>query len=355
MNILLTGGGTGGHVIPNIALIPYLKRQGANIYYIGSRDSIEERLISEQNVPFYPVTTVKLRRDKILGNLTIPHLLLRGIREAKEVLSTLNIDVVFAKGGYVSLPAAYAAKSLNIPVICHESDASLGMANKLISRYARITITSYENTRVRGNTKCLGNPIRDSIFDGDASHVIDTLDYDSTLPFLLIVGGSQGAQRINNFVTDNVSALTERYNIIHLTGRNVNKINHSRYNAIEYASNIEDYLALADIVVSRSGANALAELTALRKKTILIPLETRASRGDQLSNALIAESQHRAIVLREHDLTLDTFEQTIARVTHMSIPHSDYVNASERIANLIVTTAEEHALLSRMNTHPAIS
>jgi UDP-N-acetylglucosamine--N-acetylmuramyl-(pentapeptide) pyrophosphoryl-undecaprenol N-acetylglucosamine transferase len=278
-NILLAGGGTAGHIMPNIALLPELKKRFDNIYYTGGAGSMEEKICRRYDIPFYPTDVVKFRRDNMLKNFKVPFGLMRGIRGAKKLIRQLNPCVIFCKGGYASLPAAYAAKSLGIPVICHESDMTLGLANKLISSFATLTLTSYKETKVNGKHEFTGVPVRDNIGAGNRAKLIRELNLRDK-PNLLVMGGSQGSKAINDTLLLALNTLTEKYNVIHISGKALG-INRSGYYNVPYADNIEDYYALADVVVSRAGATACAELSYLNKKMLLIPLPKGASRGDQ--------------------------------------------------------------------------
>ncbi|MDE5618708.1 MAG: UDP-N-acetylglucosamine--N-acetylmuramyl-(pentapeptide) pyrophosphoryl-undecaprenol N-acetylglucosamine transferase, partial [Clostridia bacterium] len=310
--IVLTGGGTGGHIMPNIALLPELSKLFDNIYYAGVKGGREENIAKSHNLPFLPIKAVKLDRLNILSDLTIPFKLPACIREAKKTLKSVKPDVVLCKGGFVSLPCAYAAKSLRIPVITHESDLSLGVANKLISRFSAATITSYESTDGGKRGIYIGNPLRDNELYSAPSPLGITLDRSKLT--LLIVGGSCGAQALNRAIWNNLDLLCAHYNIIHITGADDNPI-HSGYFPIKYTDRIFDYYKAADAVISRCGAGAACELMALRKKVLFVPLCNKASRGDQVDNAEYYSKKGYALVCSEEQLDKDPLYWTRSLVS----------------------------------------
>jgi len=333
-SIVLTGGGTAGHIMPNIALLPELRKKFDGIYYIGSHDSLEERIAEKNGIDFFAVESVKLKRDKILENFKIPFVLIKGINNAKKILKKLNPSIVFCKGGYASLPAAYAAKSLKIPVICHESDMTLGLANRLISRFSAATFTSYPETSGR-NVILVGTPIRENIGHGDREKLRGDLKLDNR-PNILIMGGSLGSLAINNAVIEAADELVKTYNIIHIAGKNPIDFKNDNYRLIAFADNIEDYFALSDIVVSRAGATACAELAYLKKKTLLIPLPKGSSRGDQELNAMSYLKAGAAKVLLQKDLNKESLISAINALYSSPSPQSKVKSAScVEIVNLI--------------------
>lgn len=310
--IVLTGGGSGGHIIPNIALLPYLKQHFDNIYYVGEKGGMEEKIAKANDIPFFPIRAVKLDRVKLLRNIKIPFLLPKFIAEGVELLERLNADVVFSKGGYVSLPITYACKKLKIPYIIHESDKSLGVANKLAQKNASKIITSDESCNKNNKYITLGSPIRDEILCGNPSKIGTNLKLDNK-PNILVVGGSLGAKAINDCVVSSLGSLTKKFNVIHLTGKGkLPNVKMNGYYPIEYADNIGDYYASASIVIARAGAGVITELQAIGLRSILIPLPESASRGDQMENA----KKSNFTVIRQEDLTpellLDKINLTLA-------------------------------------------
>ena len=335
-SIVLCGGGTAGHIMPNIALLPEFKKHYDNIYYLGGQNSLEERIASSYNIPFYHTPVIKFRRKKILNNIKIPFVMLGGIKKAKSILRQLNPCVVFAKGGYASLPAAYAAKSLGIPVICHESDMTLGLANRLISRFSTVTMTSYPDTVARGNVITVGTPIRDSIARGNKDRIIRKYNLNSK-PIILVMGGSMGSKAINRVVLQAAEELLQTFNIIHISGSENNDFRAEGYINVAFASNIEDYFAAAHIVISRAGATACAELASIKKKTLLIPLPKGTSRGDQVLNAKAYQKAGAAKVLLQDDLNKDSLIMAINTLNNETSPNVNIKTASNaEIVNIIV-------------------
>lgn len=334
-SIVLCGGGTAGHIMPNVALLPELRKNFDEIYYIGGDNSFEEKIAKKNNIKFYPTEVVKFERRKILTNIKIPLVLLKGIRTSKKILKKLQPSIVFCKGGYASLPAAYAARQLNIPVICHESDMTLGLANKLISSFSVATFTSYKETTGGSKTIYVGTPIRDDIGKGDKIKLIRELNLDNK-PVVLIMGGSQGSQIINKVILEAADTLVKKYNIIHISGANKIDYVNKNYRQIVFADNIADYFALSDIVVSRAGATACCELAYLKKKTLLIPLPKGASRGDQEENAKAYKNAGAAEVLLQQDLSKESLISAINALYIAPSPQPTIKTASNvEIATLI--------------------
>lgn len=305
--IVLTGGGTAGHVTPNIALIPYLKDAGYDIYYIGSIEGIERKLIADLDVPYLAIPTGKFRRYFDLKNLTDPFRVIKGYREARRFLKQWQPDVVFSKGGYVAVPVVMAADRLHIPCICHESDMTPGLANKLCTPHAVKVCCNFPETMgylPADKAVLTGTPIRDELFQGDAAVGRDLCGFTEDRPVLMVIGGSLGAASVNQAVRDNLTTLLESYQIVHLCGRG--KMDNLMltipgYKQFEYVKeNLKHLYAMADIVISRAGANAICELLALNKPSLLVPLPT--GRGDQKLNAFSFEEQGYSMVVDDDDL-----------------------------------------------------
>lgn len=305
--LVMTGGGTGGHIIPNLALIPELKKH-FNIYYLGQPNSMEQDLISkDKDITFVEITAVKFHRKLSFKNLAIPFKLVSSVRKTKKILRDIAPDVIFCKGGYVSLPVAMAGAKLKIPVLSHESDFSMGLANKLIHKKAQIMFTSFRETCISDKCVYSGSPVRPKIFKGDAEIAQKYCHFPQSKPTIMFFGGSKGSRAINNFVFKNLDAFDD-FNVIHFVGKGNSKgVNLPNYAQVEFADNIYDYFALADFVVCRSGANSIFELLALRKPMLLIPLPATASRGDQIENAKVFKKSGFAEVLFEEDLGADAF------------------------------------------------
>lgn len=346
--IVLTGGGTAGHIMPNIALLPKLQKHFDKIYYLGAKESMEEKIISSyKNIEFICIPTTKFVRKLTLKNLAVPFKLIKGIVQTKKILKQIKPDVIFSKGGFVSVPVAIAGKKCKIPVISHESDLSMGLANKIILKYAKIVCTTFEDT-CKKNKKCIctGTPLREQIFKGNKNNIINKINYDKNKPFLLFFGGSLGSRNINKLVENSLDKLLEKYNIIHIVGKNnLNKINKTGYFCIEFVNNIEDYFDLADIVISRGGANSLFELLALSKPMLIIPLSKAESRGDQIENAEYFKRKKYASVLREENMSTETL---LAKLDYIyknkntiiqNMKKTDVKNANQKIVDIIVNNS----------------
>ena len=278
-NIALVGGGTAGHVMPNLALLEELKKRFDDVIYVGSPSSMEERICKTKNIPFYPTETTKFYRRKIWKNLSIPFVLAKGAAQAKRVLKEKNVDVVFSKGGYAAVPTVLAARFLGIPVVCHESDKSMGLANRFTALFAERVYTAFSETYKKA--KVMQTPIRKEIFQGRKSDFFPNKQKRT----LLFMGGSLGAKAINEALSENYAALSDKYNILHITGEGGLPLKTNSYVSIPFCENIADLFESADLVVSRAGASTLGELTALGKRVIAIPLPKGESRGDQEQNA----------------------------------------------------------------------
>lgn len=308
--IVLTGGGTAGHVTPNIALLPSLRDAGYEISYMGSYDGIEKKLISDFDIPYVGISTGKFRRYLDLKNLTDPFRVLKGFSEARKYLKEFRPDVVFSKGGFVSVPVVRAAASLNIPCIIHESDMTPGLANKLCIPVAdKVCCNFPETLRLLPPQKAVltGSPIRAELAQGNKLAGLDMCGFTANKPVIMVIGGSLGAANVNRMVRDALPKLLDDFQIVHLCGKDKIDnllLNTAGYKQFEYIkAELKDIFAMADIVISRAGANAICELLALKKPNILIPLPAASSRGDQLLNAHSFEAQGFSMVLDEDDLT----------------------------------------------------
>lgn len=308
--IVLTGGGTAGHVTPNIALLPALRDAGFEIAYIGSYDGIEKKLISDFQIPYTGISTGKLRRYLDIKNLTDPFRVMKGYHEARKYLKQFAPDVVFSKGGFVSVPVVRAAHSLRIPCIIHESDMTPGLANKLCIPVAHKVCCNFPETlKLLPSTKAVltGSPIRKELTQGNRISGLNMCGFTSNKPVIMVIGGSLGAVNVNKAVRDALPKLLEDFQVVHLCGKDKIDnllLNTPGYKQFEYVkAELKDLFAMADLVISRAGANAICELLALKKPNILIPLPSSSSRGDQLLNAKSFESQGFSIVIDEDVLT----------------------------------------------------
>lgn len=332
--IILTGGGTAGHVTPNIALMDRLKSEGYEIYYIGSKDGIEKKLIENIGIPYYGISTGKLRRYFSLRNFTDPFRVIKGFFEAKKIIKKINPNVCFSKGGFVSVPVVFAAKRRKVPTIIHESDMTPGLANKLAIPKATKVCCNFPETMKhlpQGKGVHTGTPIRKELFTGSREAAISFCGFtEADKPIMLVVGGSTGAKSVNEAVWASLDKLLERFNVIHLCGKdkaNAAMNGKKGYKQIEYCDKeMKDMLAAADIVLSRAGANAICELLALRKPNILIPLSAQASRGDQLLNAASFEKQGFSKVLQDEEVTSETL---LAAIDEVMNNRDTYIKAME--------------------------
>lgn len=316
--IVLTGGGTAGHVTPNIALLPGLAERGYEVHYIGSHDGIERKLIEEMGIPYYGISSGKLRRYLDLKNLSDPFRVIKGIGDARKILKELDPDIVFSKGGFVAVPVVIAAKRRKIPVIIHESDMTPGLANKLCIPTAVKVCCNFPETKNSlpdGKAVVTGSPIREELLHGNAAAGMSFCGFTDEKPTILSIGGSLGAVAINDCLRKTLPALLPDFNVIHLCGRdNLDAAldGTAGYAQYEYIKKeLPDLFALADVVVSRAGANAICEISALAKPNLLIPLPADRSRGDQLLNAASFEKQGYSMVLQQDEMTEETLAAAI--------------------------------------------
>lgn len=332
--IVLTGGGTAGHVTPNIALLPKLKEAGYEIYYIGSYDGIEKKLIEEFNIPYFGISSGKLRRYFDIKNFTDPFKVLKGYSEAAKLMKKIKPDVVFSKGGFVTVPVVIAAHRKKIPTIIHESDMTPGLANKLCIPSATKICCNFPETishLPESKANLTGSPIRAELLSGNKDEARKFCGFSDDKPVVLIIGGSLGAAAVNDAVRKILPQLLPKYNVIHLCGKG--KLDESLkgtagYVQYEYIKKeLADLFALADVVISRAGANAICELLALKKPNILIPLPAGASRGDQILNANSFKKQGFSEVIDEEKITDDLLLETINNVYNN---RSKYVEAMEK-------------------------
>ncbi|HAF27154.1 MAG TPA: undecaprenyldiphospho-muramoylpentapeptide beta-N-acetylglucosaminyltransferase [Lachnospiraceae bacterium] len=307
--IVLTGGGTAGHVTPNIALLPGLKERGYEIHYIGSYDGIEKKLIEDFDIPYYGISTGKLRRYFDPKNFSDPFRVVKGYGEARKILKEIGPDVVFSKGGFVSVPVVRAAASRKIPSIIHESDMTPGLANKICIPVAKKVCCNFPETLQyvpKEKAVLTGSPIRSELLKGNAEAARKLCGFEPDIPVIMVIGGSSGAANVNTIVREALNELLKDFQVIHICGKDKvdNLLLPTRgYKQFEYVkAELKDLFALADIVISRAGANAICELLALQKPNILIPL-IMGSRGDQILNAKSFEAQGYSIMLSEEDAT----------------------------------------------------
>lgn len=349
--IVFTGGGTAGHIMPNLAIIENLKNY--KIYYLGS-NGMEKQIISKYpNITYIEIPVVKFVRSITPKNLLIPFKLIKSINYCKKILKEINPDIIFSKGGYVSIPVCIAGSKLQIPTLTHESDLTVGLANKLIAKKAKYLCCSFRETAnsFGKNAIYTGSPIRNSILHGNKNIIISRHKIDTKLPIILVVGGSLGAQPINECIWENIHNLSKKYYVIHITGKNNinNSLNTTKnYIQIEFANDIQNYFALSDMVISRAGSNTIFELLALKKPMLLIPLSKKSSRGDQILNAQNFKNNRIAKVILQDDLNYQTLKKGIEDCLNLkdnlikNMSSVKFANGNEKIIKLIAETANNN-------------
>lgn len=351
--IVLTGGGTAGHVTPNIALLPGLQELGYEVHYIGSYEGIESRLIADFDIPYYGISTGKFRRYLDPKNFSDPFRVIKGYTEARRILKELKPDIVFSKGGYVSVPVVRAAASLKIPCIIHESDMTPGLANKFCIPVARKVCCNFPETMQylpKDKAVLTGSPIREELSKGNKIAALDLCGFDANTPVIMVIGGSLGAANVNKAVRDALPELLKDFQVVHICGKD--KIDNmllttKGYKQFEYVkAELKDIFAMADVVISRAGANAICELLALQKPNLLIPLMA-GSRGDQILNARSFESQGYSKVLMEDDITTQLLVDSVhelyfnKKIFIDAMSNSHQKNSIKSILNLIEQTVTE--------------
>ena len=332
--IVLTGGGTAGHVTPNMALVPSLKEAGYDIQYIGSYNGIEKRLIEEMGIPYHGISSGKLRRYFDPKNLSDPFKVMKGYLEASHMIRKLKPDIVFSKGGFVSVPVVLAAKRRRVPVIIHESDLTPGLANKIcIPAATKVCCNFPETLKYLPSDKAVltGSPIREELLQGDRLSGLTYAHLSAGKPVLLVIGGSLGSVAVNTAVRNILPRLLASYQVIHICGKgnlDESRIGTAGYVQYEYVdAPLKHLFAAADLVISRAGANSICELLALRKPNLLIPLSAAASRGDQILNANSFAKQGFSKVLEEEALSDDSLFDAI---NDLYLNRNSYIQAMEQ-------------------------
>ena len=341
--IVLTGGGTAGHVTPNLALIPELKKNGFKIVYIGTENGMERELIQKAQIPYYYVSTGKLRRYMSKDNFTDAFKVIKGIFEAEKLIKKIKPDIVFSKGGFVAVPVVLGAKMNKVPVIAHESDMTQGLANKITAPFAKKICTTFAETAEKIGKKGIytGTPIRKELFDGDRERGLALCGFKGDKPVLMMMGGSLGSQKINKVLRSVLESLTKEYDIIHICGKgNMDgKINIQGYKQFEYVSEeLPHIIAAADMVISRAGSNSISEFLSLKKPALLIPLSAKASRGDQILNAESFKKQGFSLVLDEDKMNGKTLLESVRELYSRKdelIKNMEKSHASNGVNNVI--------------------
>lgn len=351
--IVLTGGGTSGHVTPNIALIPKLKGLGYGIHYIGSKNGIEKQLIEKEGIPYHGISAGKLRRYLDIKNLTDIFRIMGGFRQSLAILSKVKPDVVFSKGGFVSCPVVWAAWVKRIPVVIHESDITPGLTNKLSMPFAKkVCYTFPESGKHMDSDKaCLtGLPVRTEIPLGNRMQGLKRCGFSSIKPVLMIIGGSQGSENINRAVRQVLQQLLETFQICHICGKGNVKPELEGvkgYRQYEYVhEGLPDAFASADVIISRAGATVLFEILACKKPSLLIPLSKNASRGDQILNAESFKNHGYSDVLQEEELSGESLVNSVVELFKnralyiKAMQESASANSVDKIVNLIQEVSE---------------
>lgn len=300
-SIILTGGGTAGHVTPNLALIPDLRKKYDEIHYVGSENGMEREMIGKvKGVTYHAIPCAKLDRSSVFKNFGLPFVLADGVKRAKKLIAEIKPRVIFSKGGYVGLPVSLASGST--PLIIHESDLTIGLANRLALKKADRFLTAFEIDHPRAER--VGAPLRAEIYRGNGAKLRKKLGLTEPLPVLLITGGSLGAQAINEIVEKSLGAFTDKFNVIHLGGKQCGgELFKPRYARLTFTDDMPGVYSATDVAVTRGGANTLFELASLAIPALVIPLPKGASRGDQIDNARYFSSLGCARTLLQSDLT----------------------------------------------------
>lgn len=309
--IAFTGGGTVGHVSVNLSLIPTALEKGHQVFYIGSKNGIEREMIESQlsNIKYYPISSGKLRRYLSFENAKDVFKVLKGILDARRILKKEKPDLLFSKGGFVSVPVVIAARSLNIPTIIHESDLTPGLANKISLKFSKKIYTTFEDTLKylpKDKADFVGATIREDLKEGNQQKGYEITGFDSDKKVLLVMGGSLGSKKLNDIIRENLEALLHDYQIIHLTGHGLVDESYKQKGYIQYEfvkEELTHLLSITDTVVSRAGSNAIYEFLTLRIPMLLIPLGLDQSRGDQIDNAKYFESKGYGKMIPEDQLT----------------------------------------------------
>lgn len=332
--IILTGGGTAGHVTPNLALVPALLEAGFDISYIGSYNGMEKELVTAHHIPYYGISSGKLRRYFSVQNFTDPFRVLKGFAEANTLIKKLKPALIFSKGGFVTVPVVLAGRKNKVPVILHESDMTPGLANRICMSSATKICCNFPETLPHLPTNkgvLTGSPIRTELLQGNADAARALCGFSQNKPVMLVMGGSLGAAAVNDAIRRCLPSLLPDFQIVHLCGKG--KLDETLktmagYRQFEYVhEEMKDLLAMADIVVSRAGANAIYELLALKKPHLLIPLSAAASRGDQILNANSFKKQGFSVVMEEESLSDDLL---VSAVHELYKNRETYTSAMEQ-------------------------
>lgn len=326
--ILFTGGGSGGHVIPNLALIELLKDK-AELYYVGGNGMEKTMLSYYSYVKFFEYNPPKLKRSFALSNLKIPFNFLSAQKQAEKILLQIKPDVVFSKGGYVGLPVVLSAHKLSIPTYGHESDSSLGLAHKLALKKYKTLFTAFPLKQTTQNISYAGALLRPSIVSGNAKKGLSRSGFNGQKPILLVMGGSLGAYSLNQKIFEYSSVLCVHYDIFLITGKGKNLYqNTPSFHTAEFVSDVQNLYACAHLCITRGGANALCELVACKLPFLAVPL-SKASRNEQGKNAEFFSHSGTGRVIPERDLTC---QKLLDELEILSQNRQSYVDACKAIS-----------------------
>ncbi|SHM50237.1 undecaprenyldiphospho-muramoylpentapeptide beta-N-acetylglucosaminyltransferase [Gracilibacillus kekensis] len=351
--IIFTGGGTAGHVMVNLAIIPEFLNEGWSIDYIGSKDGIEKELIeSIEGVTYHPISTGKLRRYFSKENFKDPFKVLKGTWQAHRIIGKKKPAVIFSKGGFVSVPVLVAARLKGVPAVIHESDYTPGLANKLAIPFAKKVLATFPETLKylpEEKAEWIGAVVREELFTGIRERGFQLTGFNGSKNVLLIMGGSAGSQKINQAIREGLEQLLQDFQIVHICGKDNIDEQYTQPGYVQYEyvqEELKDLLAITDIVSSRAGANAIFEFLALNKPMLLIPLSRNASRGDQIVNAESFKKQGYAHVLEEEQLTTDSLIEALQKLRKEKLAIKDRMNnyrsseAKEKVIDIIKKQAE---------------
>lgn len=349
MKILLTGGGTAGHVSGNMALVPELKNHGFEIEYVGTFNGMEKNIVAkDKDIKYHAIPAGKLNRAFTWRNFTSAFRVIKGIRAASEIIKQTKPNIVFSKGGFVTVPVVIAATRHNVPVIIHESDYTPGLANKISAKFANKICTTFPETSKYFNSDkavCVGSPIRHEIFCGNKSKGIQLCGFTESKPTVIVMGGSLGAEALNCAVRSALSELLKVYNIIHICGKDGTD---SKFDGIKgykqfgyVTDELPHLLAISDIALSRAGSNAIFEFLALSIPMLLVPLPKGSSRGDQIINAQSFEKSGFAITLdqslMDDKILCDKLNELYSKrsIIKSNMQNSKLLNGTNNILDII--------------------
>lgn len=349
--IVLTGGGSAGHVTPNIALANRLKKSGWEIEYIGSKNGIEKEIIKNSGIIYHSISSGKLRRYFSFENFIDPFKVLAGILESIFLIKKTKPGIIFSKGGFVTVPVVIAGYINKIPVIIHESDYTPGLANKIALKFAsKICVSFPETLKYLPSGKGIhtGAPIRSELLSGNPDKGSKLCNFKTKKPVLLVIGGSLGSEILNKSIRNILELLLNKFNIVHICGKgNISPDfqNKEGYTQFEFVSSeLPDIFVMADIIVSRAGSNAIFEFLALKKPNLLIPLSKKASRGDQILNANSFKKSGFSMVLAEEEINNEVLLDSINKLFSEKEKYIERMNSTSdnNAVNEIISLIEEN-------------